>query len=187
MKFTDLDKHIPYMTGKKHTKETVIWKHGFDQEITALSPGKYQDVTNGGDFVVVVTDGKAGWDKHKFRHVDLFEDFERKAQKNLEDTQRLLTETSWCCTNNGDPDELKDRASLPGLYEGTIHRTAQALALAEWRRYAVHEANGGGRWLFLKFLAGIVNGKWTAADAAQHEKSGMPGLRKLEHFAKRDA
>lgn len=184
MRFQDLNEHIERAWGELHTVRTVLFED-WDQQVEVLTPGKYQDVTDGGDFVVVVTDGQAGWTNRKFRHVDLFDDFALKAAASQSDTERLLTQAAWCCTDAGDPSLLQDRAALPGLYEATVFHSLQALCLAEHRRYAQHESGGGGRWLPLRFIAGIVAQRWTAAEAAREEKSGMPGLRRMEHRARR--
>ena len=52
--------------------------------------------------------------------------------------------------------------------------------MAEHRRYAHFEEQGGGRYLPFRFAAGIDQGLWSADEAIKVQKYGRPAVEKLE-------
>lgn len=123
-------------------------------------------------------DDKKGWIKHPFTHVDIFKD--------IEDSKLNITEDfRWAYYNvvNGfDPSNYHfTRKDCPdGIHPMTFLYGVQALAVAEHRRYHQYESKFGGRFLPFRFAAGIMEGLWTAADAAAMQKRGRPGVEILE-------
>ena len=174
MKFEKLNDMIPYVMGGK---QKVLTMHPYNA-ITLAMPGRHAADTTprGGDFVVMVDDDDMEWTRHQFTHTDLFRDLEVKAShKNgaeslmydYLDVIRGKSPATW---------ELH----LDGIHPQTFLYAVQCLAVAEHRRYAVHEAKWGGRYLPFRFGAGIVEGLWTAADAAERQRRGRPGVEWLE-------
>lgn len=177
MLFTKLDEMIPYVTGGKQKILSMAPYTG----ITLRLPGRHADQTLpvGGDFVICVSDDNVDWTEHQFTHTDLFKDIEGKTKENQQNAVTLLHSYKHVITGE-DP----NRVALPlfdtGIHTLTFLYAVQALAVAEHRRYAQHEAKWGGRYLPFRFVAGIVEGLWTAADAAGKQKYGRPGVQQLE-------
>lgn len=179
MDFQTLHDRLPYVVGaKKH-----ILEHSPYPGITLLFPGSHQGDTDprGGDFVVAVTSKTLGWDRHKFTHNDIFADLEGKVAQHAIDATELINQYI-AVVQGTDPEVLT--YSWPPDWHGvnpvTFLRAVQCLAVAEHRRYARFEPKGGGRYLPVRFAAGIVAGKWTANDCANMQKRGRPGVEILE-------
>lgn len=182
MKFDKLNELIPYVVGGK---QKVLTMHPYNA-ITLAMPGRHAKDTSpvGGDFVVMVDDDDMDWTRHQFTHTDLFQDLQNKrdsgvlGKKNADDLMKLYL------------DVIKGAAPIEGIgtianWVGTIHPqtflyAVQCLAVAEHRRYSQHEAKFGGRYLPFRFGAGIVEGLWTATDAAERQRRGRPGVEWLE-------
>lgn len=179
MKFEKLNDMIPYVVGGK---QKVLTMHPYNA-ITLAMPGRHAKDTlpKGGDFVVMVDDDRMDWTRHQFTHTDLFIDLDNKAivspslALDFVELYRLVVQ-------GGDPEKLDTEPfeKLPGIHPATFLRAVQCLAVAEHRRYAVHEAKFGGRYLPFRFAAGIVEGKWTAGDAIDRQRRGRPGVEWLE-------
>lgn len=183
MKFEDLNKAIPYvLVGKEKSKKIEIYKN-----VTLAMPGRHkmQTVPPGGDYVVMVNDERMGWTDHQFTHTDIFKIIEakRKAQPNpakflMEDYLRVvkgddvISPQTWAVTIGPEYFQTMD--------DMTFLRAVQCLAVAEHRRYRQHENKFGGRYLPFRFAAGIAEGLWAAADAANLQKNGRPGVEILE-------
>jgi hypothetical protein len=58
-------------------------------------------------------------------------------------------------------------AALPGLSLPVLLTAHQCMALAEHRRYSEQTTVGGGRYLLVRVVRGIILGKWTADEARQ--------------------
>ena len=192
MDFDELHATVPYVTGGK-LKSVKFYPHGPDSDVTLAMPGKHADQTSppGGDFVVMVTDSKVKWRNHQFTHGDIFNDLELK-----------ITDGSYAELMGYDHIDLADDFILAykaviegsdprfhvypkfdylaGLRAGPFLRGVQALAVAEHRRYAQHEAKFGGRYLPFRFSAGIVERRWTAGQAIDKQKKGRLGVEMLE-------
>lgn len=179
MKFDQLHSMIPYTMGGK---PKVLEMHPYNA-ITLAMPGRHAlDTTpKGGDFVVMVDDEYMDWTKHQFTHTDLFTDLELKATT-LNDAARHLMECYFKVVLLGaDPEKFDfQRGDWLGIHPQTFMYAVQCLAVAEHRRYARYEAKFGGRYLPFRFGAGIVEGLWTATDAADKQKRGRPGVEWLE-------
>lgn len=182
LRFDKLNQMIPYVTGGK-TK--ILTMHPYNA-ITLALPGRHAKDTDpvGGDFVVMVDDDNMDWTRHQFTHTDLFMDAESKLKIDPALTFGLFEE--YLKVINGfDPEKsdlFEDDNILvhKGVHPRTFLYAVQCLAVAEHRRYARFEAKFGGRYLPFRFGAGIVEGLWTAADAAERQKKGRPGVEWLE-------
>jgi hypothetical protein len=153
--------------------------------ITLAMPGRHWDQTSptGGDFVVMVTDPDVSWTEHQFKHDDIFDDLESR-RKIAPELCTLLMEEYFQVVTGEDPDQFAGEWTtefMPHLLHplSFLHAT-QCLAVAEYRRYARFEAKGGGRYLPLRFAAGIVAGEWDASTAKNIQKRGRPGVESLE-------
>lgn len=153
--------------------------------ITLAMPGRHQKDTAvpGADFVVLVDDDTKKWEKHPFTHTDIFTDIQNKVAERPQDAAFLLARYMDIVHNGDDPEKISFGDDV--VYQNSIHPQTllyalQCLAVAEHRRYSQHERRGGGRYLPLRFAAGIVEGNWTATDAADKQKRGRIGVEWLE-------
>lgn len=179
MKFQKLHDMIPYAKGGK---AKILSMHPYNG-ITLRLPGRHAADTTpvGGDFVVCVDDENMDWVEHQFTHTDLFNDMQGKHDAEPEFAQTLMEHYRRVVVEGYDPEkvEIVDYEG-PGVHPKTFLYAVQCLAVAEHRRYAHFEAKFGGRYLPLRFSAGIVEGLWTATDAADKQKRGRPGVEWLE-------
>jgi hypothetical protein len=164
--------------GKKH-----ILEHSPYNAVTLYFPGRHAKDTDpiGGDFVVTVDDEDLNWIKHQFTHNDIFADLELKKVMHPRATSLLMAE--YCEVVNGkNPAKAENDwpVDMPGLNPVTFLYAVQCLAVAEHRRYAKYEKQGGGRFLPARFALGIVHGAWTALDCANMQRRGRPGVEILE-------
>lgn len=174
MDFKTLHETIPYCKGGK---EKVLTYSPYPNVMIAM-PGRHakDTVPVGGDFVVMVTDPVFKLRDHQFTHTDIFKDVEaRVGHVNL---MGIYLEV----IKGADPFNITmSTVETPGaLLSYTFVCAVQCLAVAEHRRYAQYEGKFGGRYLPFRFAAGIAEGLWTAADAAQKQKMGRPGVEWLE-------
>lgn len=174
MKFKDLNERIPYAIGGK---EKILRMSPYPNILLAM-PGRHANQTNpqGGDFCVIVTDSNVGWNEHQFTHTDLFKDIERRG-RNTTVMEIYLQIVLGTLDPEGSAFVSKDNSVLDFQ---TLLYAVQCLAVAEHRRFARFEPQGGGRYLPFRFSAGIVEGKWSASDAADKQKRGRPGVEWLE-------
>ena len=178
MKFNKLHEMIPYVVGGKQKSLTMTPYNA----ITLAMPGRHAGDTDpvGGDFVVCVTDENKDWTLHQFTHTDLFNDLDEKAFALFDGTTHLM-ECYLKVIQGADPEKFDfEQGSYPGIHPQTFLYAVQCLAVAEHRRYARFEAQFGGRYLPFRFGAGIVEGLWTASDAAEKQRRGRPGVEWLE-------
>lgn len=183
MKFDKLNEMIPYVVGGK---QKVLSMHPYNA-ITLRLPGRHAKDTDpvGGDFVVCVDDENLDWVEHQFTHIDLFQDLELKSGRGnylRHEPYRFMEHYQAIVRAGMDPERVDTEMfeDMPGLHPQTFLYAVQCLAIAEHRRYARYEAKFGGRFLPFRFGAGIVEGLWTAADAAERQKKGRPGVEWLE-------
>ncbi len=181
MNFEELDEFIPYA---RDGKEKILRMTPYPL-ITLAMPGRHWDQTTptGGDFVVMVTDTDMAWTEHQFKHDDIFDDLQER-KRVAPELCELLMEEYFLVVTGADPDVFSDEWTtelMPHLLHplSFLHAT-QCLAVAEHRRYARFESKGGGRYLPLRFAAGIVAGEWDAETAKQIQKRGRPGVESLE-------
>lgn len=185
MNFKKLNEMIPYCKGGKKHILTMQPYNG----ITLALPGRHAEDTTpkGGDFVVMVDDENMDWTRHQFTHIDLFQDLERKVagSNKFINTVGDLAKEYLVVIKGAAPttNVWTDTAAWnDSLHPQTFLYAVQCLAVAEHRRYHQHEAKFGGRFLPFRFAAGIVEGKWTAMDAAQVQRRGRPGVEQLERL-----
>ncbi len=180
MLFTELHHKIPHVLGEE--LHVVTMKPY--PTITLAMPGRHQKDTPipGGDFVVRATCAAVGWKEHPFTHVDIFNDVEAKHKADPVLTKDFMHAYAQVVLGR-DPYDFKDAAFMTGygapkglVYPLTFLYAAQALAVAEHRRYSQHERKGGGRYLPLRFSMGISEGLWTAQDCKEQQRRGRPGL-----------
>lgn len=184
MRFNKLNELIPYVVGGK---QKVLTMHPYNA-ITLAMPGRHAKDTTpvGGDFVVMVDDDDIDWSRHQFTHTDLFNDLQAKRDRwfiDEVDLGTLFMSKYLAIVRDGyDPERVETMAyeEAPGLHPKTFLYAVQCLAVAEHRRYAQYEAKFGGRYLPFRFGAGIVEGLWTATDAAEKQRRGRPGVEWLE-------
>ena len=183
MKFQKLHEMIPYVTGGK---QKILTMHPYNA-ITLAMPGRHAGDTDpiGGDFVVMVDDDRKDWTRHQFTHTDLFLDLEDKVNGGPylhHEPFRFMEQYLAVVRMGMDPEKVDgDRFdNMPGVHPQTFLYAVQCLAVAEHRRYARYEPKFGGRYLPFRFGAGIVEGLWTAAIAAERQRRGRPGVEWLE-------
>ncbi|MGH0053636.1 MAG: hypothetical protein ACQ5SW_09635 [Sphaerochaetaceae bacterium] len=182
--FEELHEELPFLEkGKKHSKVLEPY-----ESVRCKFPGKYASKTKGGDFVVE-TDTNGKW--VPLRHKDYFRDVEVKSDKDQEWVLRdfipqylmaigVDVDTSLFPLRKGGyvwPEGYNYTREL-GYQTSIIIQTLQLIAVAEHRRYAKYEPEGG-RFLLPRFLIGIACGCWTADEANYHLKQGKPGLERL--------
>lgn len=181
MKFHELHEHIPLARYGKEKSLTMTPYKG----ITLAMPGRHAEDTTpkGGDFVVMVTEPRVGWKKHQFKHDDIFNDIELKYTfdpKLPTELDLLMRNYLEVITVGTDPKDQVMPVSLPGIDAAVFLHAVQCLAVAEHRRYHMHEGKFGGRFLPFRFAAGIAEGLWTANDAIQKQRFGRPAVERLE-------
>ena len=179
MKFNKLNEMIPYVVGGK---QKILTMHPYNA-ITLAMPGRHAKDTLpvGGDFVVMVDDDDMDWTRHQFTHTHLFRDLQTKVSIFQADSESLMEDYLKVIRDGHSPEKMDwSTADFPGIHPDTFLRAVQCLAVAEHRRYAQHEAKFGGRYLPFRFGAGIVEGLWTATDAAERQRRGRPGVEWLE-------
>lgn len=181
MKFEKLNAMIPYVVGGK---QKILTMHPYNA-ITLAMPGRHAKDTDpiGGDFVVMVDDDTMDWTRHQFTHSDIFMDLEAKMVERPDDTNFLMNRYADIVVAGHDPDKISpgdDCHYEKSMHWQTLLYAVQCLAVAEHRRYAKYEAKFGGRYLPLRFSAGIVEGLWTAANAIERQRRGRPGVEWLE-------
>lgn len=182
MNFDTLNASIPYVTdGKMKSLKMNPYPR-----ITLAQPGRHADQTNppGGDFVVMVDDPHMGWTEHQFTHIDLFQDLEKRPYSSAFRASDLMKMYLSVILGESPLLAIDGYGTATGLGRVldnlTFLQAVQCLAVAEHRRYARFEPQFGGRFLPFRFGAGIVEGLWTAADAAEKQKKGRPGVEWLE-------
>lgn len=178
MDFTKLHERIPLVKGGK---EKILSMSPY-KNIELKMPGRHAADTTpvGGDFVVCVTDENLGWNNHQFTHTDIFVDVELKTETDSAGAIALL-ESYARVVQGADPEKEKIPShNMGGMDTKTFLRAVQCLAVAEHRRYAKYEDRFGGRYLPLRFAAGIVEGHWSASDAIEKQRRGRPGVEWLE-------
>lgn len=179
MKFDKLHDMIPYVQGGK---SKILSMHPYNA-ITLRMPGRHASDTDpvGGDFVVCVDDENMDWVEHQFTHTDLFNDLAAKREAFPGKSVILVEDYLDVVFAGADPEKMDwADADFPGIHPQTFLYAVQCLAVAEHRRYARFESKFGGRYLPFRFGAGIVEGLWTATDAAEKQKRGRPGVEWLE-------
>jgi len=182
VKFEKLNDMIPYVMGGK---QKILTMHPYNA-ITLAMPGRHAKDTlpKGGDFVVMVDDDNMDWTRHQFTHNDLFLDLHNRACAAPDEASFVMQQYLNIVANGDDPAKISvgdDYSSIDGcIHPQTFFYAVQCLAVAEHRRYAIHEGKFGGRYLPFRFGAGIVEGLWTAVDAADKQRRGRPGVEWLE-------
>lgn len=181
MRFTELHEMIPLA---RFGKEKSLSMKPYPN-IELLMPGRHaEDCTpKGGDFVVCVTDPGMKWKRHQFKHSDIFDDIQAK----YDDDPKLSIQLDLLMRNyfdilvkDADIDDLTFPVGGPGITPRIFLNAVQCLAVAEHRRYHMHEAKFGGRFLPFRFVAGIAEGLWTAAEGGTVQKYGRPAVERLE-------
>lgn len=183
MKFDKLNDMVPYVKGGK---PKILSMHPYNA-ITLRMPGRHAADTTpvGGDFVVCVDDEVMDWTEHQFTHVDLFNDLEAKSGRGnyLRHEPYRFMENYLAVVHRGlDPEKVDTEMfeDMGGIHPQTFLYAVQCLAVAEHRRYAKFEDKFGGRYLPFRFATGIVEGLWTAGEAASKQKYGRPAVERLE-------
>lgn len=165
MNFDTLHETIPYAKGGK---EKSLSMHPF-MGIKLMLPGRHALDTKpiGGDFVVCVTDIDLQWNEHQFTHGDLFNYIESRDSI----VAKVFMERYYEVVVENQPVDENDDALVCAVL---------CLAVAEHRRYSQYESKGGGRYLPLRFSAGVAEGLWSASDGAMLQKTGRPAVEMLE-------
>lgn len=176
MKFKELNKAIPRASqGKKHEhRMNLAADSGWG--VRVRYPGKYGP----DDYVVEVTDLDLGWENKQVKHDDLFYDIEEKLNADREWTARqLMPDLLKLVRGQSEPRALPTPDGIPGIQVAPLEFTTQALAVCEYRRFPQGDPKGGGRYLPINFMLGIVLDKWTATEAASKMRYGRPVLERL--------
>lgn len=168
MDFNTLHETIPYAKGGK---EKILSMHPFPG-IKLMLPGRHALDTKpiGGDFVVCVTDVTWNWNEHQFTHGDLFKRIDSMADQTPGDAQMFMQRYY---------DVVVEGAEV-SPEDSVLTYAVLCLAVAEHRRYSQYERKGGGRYLPLRFSAGVAEGLWSAEDGAMLQKTGRPAVEMLE-------
>lgn len=179
MKFQELNDTIPYARfGKEKSLEMKPYPN-----ITLALPGRHAEDTSpkGGDFVVMVTDSNIKWRRHQFTHDSIFHDVQARYDDDPIMTQIFMSDYFDIVTGEDLPSVIRPWSDPAGCIETiTFYRAVQCLAVAEHRRYHMHEAKFGGRYLPFRFVAGIAEGLWTASEGVNVQKYGRPAVERLE-------
>lgn len=179
MDFKKLNSMIPYVVEGKNYFFTAQPYNA----VKIAAPGRHAGDTDpkGGDFVVMIDDERLDWVSHKFTHQDLFNDIYDKYVNSPTALGSLMNGYFWVVLG-ADPDKflVSSPEEFVGLHPHTFLRGVQLLAIAEHRRYHRFEHRLGGRFLPLRFSAGIAEGLWTPTDAAEKQRLGRPGVEWLE-------
>lgn len=155
----------------------------YDNIVLAM-PGRHAEDTTpkGGDFVVMVTDKNVGWNKHQFKHDDIFYDVSHRMFSSAVKIDDFMEFYLDVISVGIDP--LKNPYKATGLGNvidnTTFFCAVQCLAVAEHRRYAQYEDKFGGRFLPFRFAAGIAEGLWSPDDAIKVQRYGRPAVERLE-------
>lgn len=178
MNFTELNEIVPFARYGKAKSLSMSPFNG----VTLLLPGRHAEDTSpkGGDFCVCIDDEKKKWTRHQFTHTDIFRDIEAKSKVDPCLTNELMADYVGIVHNDEHVPLWADRKGLPGVHPQTFLYGVLSLAVAEYRRYARFESKFGGRYLPLRFAAGITEGRWDASQAAEKQKKGRPGVEWLE-------
>lgn len=173
--FEEIDAEIPYITeGDEHEFVVDIY-----DDVRIKQPGKYSDVTKGGDFVV---ETKIADKWVPLRHHDFFMDMEKKSEKHQEFVlENYMTAYLQSLQSDEIDSEIVDslrNAPVEGYDWQSMLRTMQVISVAEFRRYPTSEPLGG-RYLLFRFLLGIACDCWDGALASSFLKQGKPGLKML--------
>lgn len=184
MRFNKLNEMIPYVVGGK---PKILTMHPYNA-ITLAMPGRHSKDTDpiGGDFVVMIDDETMDWTRHQFTHTDLFMDLQAKQEAEPMQASMLMRDYLKIIQGASPVIGTWGENVIPAPFDGvgvhpqTFLYAVQCLAVAEHRRYAKFEAKFGGRYLPFRFGSGIIEGLWTAADAAEKQKRGRPGVEWLE-------
>lgn len=149
--------------------------------ITLAMPGRHAEDTTpkGGDFVVMVTDKTLGWKNHQFKHEDIFNDIQIKYDASPVSTALLMENYFYVIATDATPVGIT-AIPMVGMNTNIFLQATQCLAVAEHRRYHMHEKKYGGRFLPFRFCAGIAEGLWTAAEGGKVQKYGRPAVERLE-------
>lgn len=146
--------------------------------LRALSPGRRWAETNppGGDFQLEIDGstykGPLGY-REFFTQLDVLASGEQASWKRL-----LIRALAATALDGEDPDRLTPLFDTPGEIAPLLF-TAQALSLAEHRRFAETEEDGGGRRLVAELGLGVILGRWTPSEASDAAGHGHIGLRQL--------
>lgn len=147
-------------------------------------PGRHAEdcSVKGGDFVVIVDDSDINWSSHRFTHSDLFHDIALKTTADKANAELLMEHYYSVVVDGADPAKLVwERGEFTNsLHPQTFLYAVQCLAVAENRRYGQHNAKGGGKFLPLRFSAGVVAGNWSASEGSKVQKYGRPAVERLE-------
>lgn len=175
--FYELNDSIPRITeGDKHSQKFLIGDTG---DVRIALPGKYADITDGGDFVV---DTKIGDSWVPMKHTDYFDVVDKMMQVNPEWCRNVLGPAIVALTKGrltfDDIDKVEAGPWVDGMSPRKFLRTMLLIMVAEHRRFAKYEPVGG-RNLVIRFLLGIIYECWTAQEAALCVKTGKRGLQKL--------
>lgn len=175
--FNELNKLIPKgAAGKKH-EHTLPLYGGEGWGVRVRYPGKYGP----NDYVVEVTDNRAGWKNKQVRHDHLFYDFEEKLNADtLWTSWVLLPRLLKLVRGESTPEPTPTPDTIPGVSVAALEGTTQALAVCEYRRLPSGDAKGGGRYLPINFIVAIALGKWTAAEASSQMRFGRPAIERLK-------
>lgn len=178
MNFSELHELVPFARYGKAKSLSMSPFNGID----LLLPGRHAEDTSpkGGDFCVCVSDEKMKWTRHQFTHTDIFRDIEKKQKADKCLVQDLIADYVDIVHNDTHVPVWDNRKGLPGLHPQTFLYGVLCLAVAEHRRYAHFEKKFGGRYLPLRFAAGISEGRWDASQAAEKQRRGRPGVEWLE-------
>ena len=147
-------------------------------------PGRHakDTVPKGGDFVVMITDPAFKLKEHQFSHDDIFKDVELRHADSNEATSGFMKNYLEIVAYEEDVENCVFWPTPAGCIDTmTFFAAAQALAVAEHRRYARYEKQFGGRYLPFRAAAGIAEGLWDASLASERtRKGGRPGIEWLE-------
>jgi hypothetical protein len=183
MNFKELHNTIPFCKGGK---EKVL-RYSPYPNVTIAMPGRHaeQTVPKGGDFVVMVTSDPFATIDHQFTHTDIFKIVEEKFKVSPQRTKYLMADYYRVICGEEVDLPFNKRVKTISKYFDTMDdeiflNAVQCLAVAEHRRYAQFEPKWGGRYLPFRFAAGIAEGLWSAADAANLQKKGRIGVEILE-------
>ena len=214
MRWESLERKVPYMLvfSKQYVPTPILGSiQGLEDAVWILHPGKHWQTwpTPGGDFKVKL---RFGGRERMLTFRQVFEDWQEKRDwavaGGLEAVMFLENQVARSLisivTDGESPDILVRRlrrsldrlraqgvVAMPGLSLEVLLTSHQCMALAEHRRYGEQTNLGGGKYLLVRVVLGIVYGKWTAVEARQTttgndrssgRRGGLGALEALEGF-----
>jgi hypothetical protein len=188
MKWDTLERRVPYMLvfSRQEVPTPVLGSVvGSDDAVWVVHPGKHWNTwpTPGGDFKVKI---RSGGRERMLTFRQVFDDWQQKRDWAIANGFEAMTLLEGLIAaalkrlvlEGASPDSLARNlvkpirkvnesgiTQMPGIQLPVLLTAHQCMALAEDRRYREQTSLGGGKYLLVRVVLGIIYGKWTADEA----------------------